>query len=129
MKRNWNVIRIILEHVEDESLGSFIRTKEFMKDAETADPNILLGHVEILIEAGVLRNCRVSRGGDGKFESWDLRAPYISMQGHDLLDALRDEAIWKRIVRKATNAGTAISWEFIKAAIPIVMAEIVSTTS
>ena len=129
MKRNWNVIRIILERVEDESLGSFIRTKEFMRDAETSDPNVLLGHVEILIEAGVLRNCRVTRGGDGKFESWDLRAPYISMQGHDLLDALRDEVVWKRITKKAATAGTILSWEFIKAAIPVVMAEIVSTTS
>lgn len=56
---------------------------------------------------------------------------YITMHGHDLLDALRDdldalrdEPIWNRIVQKAEKGGVMISWEFIKAAIPIVMSEI-----
>lgn len=54
--------------------------------------------------------------------------PYISMQGHDLLDALRDEVVWKRITKKTATAGTVLSWEFIWAAIPIVMVDILSTT-
>lgn len=127
MKRNWKVVRILLEQVESETLADFIRSKKYLEDAETADSDILLGHVEIMIEAGILKNCRVSRGSSGRIEQWDLRAPYISMYGHDLLDALRDEAVWKNLCSRAKKAGVSLSWEFIKAAIPIAMNEIVSS--
>lgn len=46
MKRNWKVVRIILEQVEKETLADFIRTKQYLSDAETADADVLLGHVE-----------------------------------------------------------------------------------
>lgn len=127
MKRNWKVVRIILEQVEKETLADFIRTKQYLSDAETADADVLLGHVEIMIDAGILKNCRVTRGSSGHVESWDLRAPFITMYGHDLLDALRDETVWNRLTSRAKQVGVSLSWEFIKAAIPIVMTEIVSS--
>ena len=49
------------------------------------------------------------------------------MQGYDLLDALRDQNVWDRIKGRAKKAGVTISWEFIKAALPKVLSDIVST--
>lgn len=127
MKRDWYVVRVILEEVEAGTLQTFIRSKEYEKDAATADPSVILGHIEILIDAGILKNCHVNRGSNGEFESWDLRAPFISMAGHDLLDALRDDTVWRRIQDGARKAGVTISWEFIKTALPKVLSDIVST--
>lgn len=124
MKRNWTVIRVLLEQVEAEHLSDFIRSQEYARDALTADPDILLGHIEILIDAGILKNCSVNRSPAGGFDSWDLRAPFITMAGHDLLDALRDATVWNSIKERARKAGISLSWEFIKAAIPAVMRDL-----
>lgn len=124
MKRNWSVVRSVLEQVEAGTIDRFVRERQFLNDPECASKEVFLGHVEILIDAGILKHCSVERGTSGKFEFHDFRGAYITMHGHDLLDALRDEPIWNRIVQKAEKGGVMISWEFIKAAIPIVMSEI-----
>jgi len=47
----------------------------------------------------------------------------------DLLDALRDQNVWDRIKGRAKKAGVSLSWEFIKASIPVVIGEIVKGAS
>lgn len=47
------------------------------------------------------------------------------MSGHDLLDALRDQKIWNAIKLKSKQIGISLSWEFIKASIPIVIQNLV----
>lgn len=123
MKRDWSLIEVILVKVEGEHLLSWVTNEEYTKHSIKEDD--LLGHIEILLDAGILRNGVVKRNADGEISQCDLRGIYISMQGHDLLDAMRDKAVWERIKAKAKKAAISISWEFIKAAIPVVMREIV----
>ena len=122
MIRNWEVIRLILEQIEGGTLYEFITSgkadKHHLLRGQDA---ILLGHVELLIDAGILKHCSVTRNSAGDFVDWDFRGVYITMQGHDLLDALRDENVWDEIKEKAKIAGVTISWEFIKAAIPLIL--------
>lgn len=128
MKREWSVIRAILEQVEHGTFRDYIKEggfKELSLDAGTCTREILLGHLEILADAGVLKNCRIFRDGDGRIEQWDLIGIYITMQGHDLLDAMRSDTVWNAIKRRAERAGTAISWEMIKVAIPVVLKELI----
>ncbi|MCM1223723.1 MAG: DUF2513 domain-containing protein [Lachnospiraceae bacterium] len=122
MKRDWNLIETILTKVEKGHLLSWVGNEEYKKHSVVEDD--LLGHIEILLDAGLLKNGIVKRGGDGEICQYDLRGIYISMQGHDILDALRDKPVWDRIKSKAQKAAVSISWEFIKAAIPVVMREI-----
>lgn len=67
----------------------------------------------------------MQRNSDGSFNFWDLRGVYITMSGHDLLDALRDQKIWNAIKLKSKQIGISLSWEFIKASIPIVIQNLV----
>ena len=55
---------------------------------------------------------------------FNLRGAFISMAGHDLLDALRDQTVWNAMLAKAKTIGVAMSWEFIKAALPVVMRDL-----
>ena len=121
MKRNWQVIRIILEHIEAEDLPEYIRGNAYLQDVENADE--LLGHIEILIEAGILHHCEVLRNKQGEFAFWDFRGAYMTMQGHDLLETLRSKTLWNKIRAKAAACGMSLSWEFVKQAIPLAIKE------
>lgn len=125
MKRDWNVVRAILEHVEDGSLKDYDK-RGLYRDELKITQDDFVGHLEILADAGILKNVTVTRDSLGEFRFCVYDKAFISMAGHDLLDALRDRAVWSRIKDKAVQSGVSISWEFIKAAIPVVMQELVT---
>lgn len=125
MKRDWDLVREILEKVEDGSLQTYLSKENFIDKGITEED--IFGHIEIMLDAGILKNGIVSRGWGGKFSRWDMQGIFISMQGHDLLDALRDQTVWMRIRQKARQSAVSISWEFIKAAIPVVMNELLKS--
>ena len=90
MKRNWNVVRKILELVEEGKLKDYIEEKRYrdefsINSPDDGAPNELLGHFEILVDAGILKHCEIQRDENGKFVYWDLRGIFITMQGHDLI--------------------------------------------
>ena len=122
MKRNWNTIEIVLTHVEIGDLQSYAIQRRYLQSKITEEE--FIGHVEILQDAGIIRNCFVSRDARGDFSTFDFHGAFIAMAGHDLLDALRDSSVWGRIKEKAGLANVSISWEFVKAAIPAVMKEL-----
>lgn len=127
MKRNWNIVREILEQIEGNTLASYVRSGDFLKNPDVESKDDFFGHLEILIDSGIIKHATVERNAAGEFEFWDLRGVFITMQGHDLLDSLRDEKVWNRIKKRAQTAGVSLSWEFIKATIPIVISEIASS--
>lgn len=127
MIRNWDIVRLILEKIEQNKISEFIESGEVNSHVLLQDDaNAFLGHVEILLDAGIIKNCVVKRDANGDFCQWDFRGVYISMQGHDLLDVLRDAKVWNKIKANAKRAGVKLSWEFIKASIPLVLSKIAS---
>ena len=64
MKRNWNVVRKILELVEEGKLKDYIEEKRYrdefsINSPDDGAPNELLGHFEILVDAGILKHCEI----------------------------------------------------------------------
>ena len=112
MRLDWSLIRTILAHVEAETIKEFLQDMDSLSiwgegkspwerlDEKQKTLKSVLGHFEILLDAGILKNGQVTRRPDGSFEFWDFQGVYISMSGHDLLDALRDKTIWEKIKRK-----------------------------
>lgn len=135
MIRDWQIVKEILINVENNSLREFFSEKRYLNlisDSKLDDEKILevvLGHFEILLDAGILKNGEITRRSDGSFEFWDFQGIYISMFGHDLLDALRDKTIWEKIKRMSKRSGASLSWEFIKAAIPIAIQQALKNVS
>lgn len=123
MKRDWEIIRAILEHIEAEDLAVCLAKYSYVKELSTNEEEFL-GHIEILLDAGIIRNAEVRRSSSGTFSAFSVNGVFITMQGHDLLDALSDSTVWTRIKEKAVNASVPLSWEFVKAAIPAVMKDL-----
>ena len=121
MKRDWDIVREVLLHIEDGSFESWIKECETTPCVhDYADGRaIVLGHLEILIGSGLIQHATVQRSTKGDFEYWDLRGAYLTMQGHDFLDVLRDRTVWEKIKQLASKNKVAISWGFLKAAIPV----------
>ena len=122
MIRNWKTIRRILEVVERGDLQAYSDEDKYLLDS--IDEDAFYGHVEILCDAGILKGCDLRRDALGNLVRFNLRGAFISMAGHDLLDALRDQTVWNAMLAKAKTIGVAMSWEFIKAALPVVMRDL-----
>lgn len=50
MKRDWNIIKAVLEHVEVSDIEAFYARQKYLTDLGI-DEDVFLGHVEILIDA------------------------------------------------------------------------------
>ena len=125
MIRDWDTIKVILERIEKGDFQSYVDREGYLTD-DHIDESDFFGHIEILSDAGIIKRCTINRNVKGKIVLCDFSGVFISMQGHDLLDALRDKNVWNEIKSKAITSGVSLSWEFIKAAIPVVIREILN---
>lgn len=123
MKRDWAVVRSILENVESDTLQDFADSEKYVTNLNVSDEEFF-GHVELLIDAEIIKRCSVQRSVTGKIISYNFNHAFITMYGHDFLDAMRDKTIWNQIKTKAINSGVSLSWEFIKAALPLVIKDV-----
>lgn len=126
MKRDWKTIRVILEQVENGSLKQYYENRKYEDDPDVRNEDTFLGHIEILVDAGILKHCSVKRDNYGRFANFNSNGVFISMHGHDLLDAMRDKSLWERLALKAKQSGLSLSWEVIKASMPVVIGEMLN---
>ena len=103
MKRDPELIRKILFDVEECPADKYIDGFEF----EGYDDWIIAVHVELLIEAGLLDG-EVTRFVSG--ESPSINVSRLTWTGHDFIDAVRDDTIWKKV--KENVLKPASSWTF-----------------
>lgn len=111
MKRDWNIIRDLLQAIENDTIEALIEN--------SADDQVFDYHLELLIDSGYVKGVSVRLSGDGKY-SVSYLTPRLTMQGHDLSTVLHEKRVWEQIKAKATEAGLKLTWEFIKQAIPVV---------
>ena len=122
MKRDWNILRAILQEAEAGTLYESMRLIESHKsngagilDQATAGldeadkPKTIAGHIRLLAESGMLKGVDIQGEADVCFGRC-----YITMQGYDLLDCLRTEGTWNHILRASGRFGIALSFETIK---------------
>ena len=122
MKRNWKVIGNILEHTEAEDLHECVAEQKCLTELNV-DVEDYIDHVRLIQEAGLIRDCTLPKDRRLGYTGVYLKDAYLTMAGHDLLDAMRNKTMWTAIKSKATSCGLLLSWEFIKAAIPVVIRE------
>lgn len=126
MIRNWTVIREVLEDVEqgrlDEKLERLAddleRAKSVSDDAETSaekEQNRYFEHLLLSIEGGLVEGVDVKTMPAPPPWRFGTTYPRLTMQGHDMLDALRSKTVWARVVNKASEMSLPITLELIKA--------------
>jgi hypothetical protein len=107
MKRNWELIKRILEGIEGLELGDVLRAG----DVEGFCPEEVSCHMLLLKEAGLIEAvCR----GEGPGKKPECVAWRLTWQGYELLDVLRSKSLWKRLKEYLGKAGVEVSFCAVK---------------
>lgn len=122
MKRNWKTLRAVLEAVEDDRIDAAIAAAE-EKDrlAESAGEQSrhedeFFGHMLLAVDAGLVEGFEVVTVPPSE---WGYRAGYVrlTMSGHDLLDSLRSEKVFKKALALASSAAVPLTVDLVKEAL------------
>ncbi len=125
MKRDWTVIKDILEAIEQNK-----SRKHWESLPDDDSRNTVLMHYELLQESELIANFKIVTDADDDFKI--TRAPQfipqvpgepylrLTMKGFDFLEVLRDQRLWQRILAFAKSSSVKLTYEFIKQAIPII---------
>lgn len=123
MKRDWNILKAILEEAEGETLYESIQKLErpgktqgvgklevAMRDVSPDNvERTLYGHIRLLTESGMLDGIQVQ-----SVNQLSVGHVFVTMAGHDLLECLRHQSTWDFIVRQARQNGFAMTFETLK---------------
>lgn len=127
MKRDWDLLRkqltnieegrnVVADIPEEPTWGDGISGEEYDKafreyrDVEER----ILGHLELLVDAGFIQGIQIIRGADGA-PYYGLASPRLTMAGHDLLDTMRSSSIWESIKSTAKDKGIELTFDAVKA--------------
>lgn len=109
MKRDWEIIRNILQRLEDkDSPNSYINMNDFPDhDAQAVGYNMKLLHQAGYIEAKILN----SSEGDGEIAA--ALTSSMTSAGHDLLDTIRSKTVWTKIKDIASEKGLDLTFDVV----------------
>jgi len=105
MRRDWDIIRDILIAVESRDNEN----ERLSFEVDYTDEQIVY-HLELLIEARLLNGERVTLGLGP--ESFHIKR--LSWEGHQFLDAIRDQGIWSKTKKKVAESGVGLTFELVK---------------
>lgn len=104
MKRNWEFIREILLKVEELPMNQELRASSF-EERETAQY-----HMYLVYEAGLAKGIEVSHLGNK-----ECFLTSLTWEGHELLDTIRNETVWKKTKEEIVSKGASVSLDMLKA--------------
>lgn len=119
MKRDWNMLGEIFNHIEDENLEDFIDHFEDKTDPLLGNER-LLKHIELLIDAGFVLGVEVIRA-NGKITGYGTDEPRITLEGYDFADIVQDKKLLSRTIKTIEKAGFLVTMETLKAYAPKVL--------
>jgi hypothetical protein len=104
MRRDMTLVRDILLEVEARSDGS--SWVDLSIDGRS--PEEIAYHVKIMSQAGLVEAIDVSAG------DFDWRASSLTWEGHEFLDAARNNTVWRKALQLVRDKGSAIPFEVLK---------------
>lgn len=110
MKRDWDVIRLLLTKLEDLPPASSLTLADF-KVQGTDYAYVISYHMKMLIDGGYV---------EGQLSHELSTAPKhffatgLKEKGHDFLDAIRSDTIWNKTKETLAAKGIDMSFESIK---------------
>jgi hypothetical protein len=107
MKRDFDLIRKILTEVESQEAFRHFHGFEY----EGYSVNTVNEHIELLIEAGLIEGY-VTRFADGETGHNSIRR--LTWAGHDFLESMRDDTIWKRVKETVIKPAGGVGFEILK---------------
>lgn len=114
MRRDMGLIRRILMAVEAWPPGYHAEEIEI----EERDPIEVTDHVMLAVEAGLLEAINVS-----SLDSRAFLVQRLTWDGHDFLDAARDESVWKDAMARIGKVGGSVTLDVMKALLSSIVHE------
>lgn len=114
MKRDWELVRIILSRIEEiETTKSILRPESI----EGYEPENISYHMQLLNEAGLIEaTCSQPLSG-----SLHCIARRLTWYGHEFLDQIKSESIWNKTKKILSEKGIDLTFETIKQAVGTVI--------
>ena len=105
MKRDLDLIRILLAEIEKNNDP----TKTCTVRAEGYAPVVIAYHLKLLKDGGlvVARDCSTE-------SQMDYRPKSLTWAGHEFLDAVRNETIWRQVMAKLKDQGLEVPFSLIQ---------------
>jgi hypothetical protein len=108
MKRDMDLIRKILQAIETYPVpDDFIELT-----IEGYESENIAYHVKLLAEAGLIHAINLS-----SLNGFEWKPKSLTWEGHEFLDASRDNSRWERIKRLVVEKTGGLSFEVLKAAL------------
>ena len=127
MKLDWNLMRVILAHIESETI------KEFLNDANSLsewkegqllsdrrdqkqDPSVrvVYSHVNLLAKGGYIEGLHVQESLDGFFDIGISANPSLTLDGYALLETLRTNGFIDKLRAFAKEKSVPLTFETFK---------------
>jgi len=105
MKRDMELIRKILLAIEEDGQGLGILDLEF----DDYDDEFVSYQIKLLAEAGLItaNDCSTRAG-----LSW--RARSLTWDGHEFLDAARNDSVWNKAIAKLKGQASTVPFEVLR---------------
>lgn len=118
MKRDWEVVRLLLIELEkEESLSGHLMPGGI----KGYDPQLVSYHIKLIGEAGLAEvSCHQALGVEPFYIAHSL-----TWQGHEFLDSIRESGLWNRIKASARQKGIEMSMETIRLIASSVLKQII----
>ena len=136
MKRDWNEIKEILEAIEQDRFADYIgkngeffddsmmtpgRKRQKLEELGAGRRDIILGHIELLVDAGIIKGIQVDLFTTGAIAGLTKTRPRITMEGYDLLEYLRSSKFRKALTEYCGKIGTEITLDVLKYGVPAIL--------
>ena len=127
MKLDWNLMRVILAHIESETI------KEFLNDANSLsewkegqllsdrrdqkqDPSVrvVYSHIKLLAKGDYIEGLHVQESLDGFFDIGISANPSLTMDGYALLETLRTNGFVDKLRAFAKEKSVPLTFETFK---------------
>lgn len=108
MKRDMELCRRILLDLENKPFGTGLINVEF----SDVEPEDVAYHIKLLGEAGLIDAQNISKGDRLR---WRVKS--ITWEGHDFLDAIKDESRWNKMKDFVKESGKIVTLETLKLAV------------
>ncbi|MCB0713371.1 MAG: DUF2513 domain-containing protein [Ignavibacteriae bacterium] len=113
MKRDYDLIRLILIDIEN----NVQEWSEAIKSRAGKDTQVINGHVELLVDHGEVKYPKDPKTGRHQVLGngyWMPMMCKLTMEGHDLLDDIRDPSVFKKLKDKVNSVGGQVSLHVFK---------------
>lgn len=108
MKRDWDTVREILMRLETKGPQEHsLRLSSFPEGRREE----ISYHVELLEEAGLMYGHMSKQLGTGPH---DFAAVRLTWRGHELLDAIKNDTVWKKTKESFISKGLSMTFDLLR---------------